>query len=195
MTEDKSAHSPALVPGAKPLRVVRLPRNAPTPFEIAPGAEDCAVLAGFLGIDKLRKLRFAGQITPAPGGSWELHAHLGATVVQPCSVTLAQVTTRIEEEVVRRYLRDMPTVEEGESEMPEDADAEPLAEVIDPGAVMIEALALALPPFPRAEGAELGEAVFTKPGKPPLRDEDTRPLAGLAQLRDKLSGDKDGQGE
>jgi uncharacterized metal-binding protein YceD (DUF177 family) len=54
---------------------------------------------------------------------------------------------------------------------------------------LAEALALALPLYPRAPGAELGEAAFTEPGKPVLRDEDARPFAGLAHLRDKLKGD------
>ncbi len=43
-----------------------------------------------------------------------------------------------------------------EAEMPEDDTAEPLPEVIDPGAVMFEALALALPDYPRAPKAETG---------------------------------------
>ncbi|MGB1722615.1 MAG: DUF177 domain-containing protein, partial [Paracoccaceae bacterium] len=39
---------------------------------------------------------------------------------------------------------------------------------------------------PRAHGADLGEAVFTEPGKAAMRDEDTRPFAGLAALREQL---------
>ena len=35
-------------------------------------------------------------------------------------------------------------------------------------------------------GAELGEAVYTAPGQIPMSDEDARPFAGLAALRDKL---------
>ena len=49
-----------------------------------------------------------------------------------------------------------------------------------------EALALALPDFPRAEGVELGPAVFTEPGATPMTDEAAKPLAGLADLRDRL---------
>lgn len=182
------------LPGASPIRVARLRRDTPTEFTITPSPEDCDLLAGFLDISKLRKLRFFGRIEPGANGSWELRGHLGATVVQPCGVTLVPVTTRIEEEVVRRYVRDLPTPSETDVEMPEDADTEQLGETIDPGAVMVEALALALPPFPRAEGAELGETVYTAPGSAPLRYEDTRPLAGLAQLRDKLARGRNSDG-
>jgi uncharacterized metal-binding protein YceD (DUF177 family) len=181
---DRASHSPPAM--APPLRVARLARNAPTEFDIRPDAEARRALAAHLGIDKLRKLRLVGHVAPLAGGGWELRAELGATVVQSCVVTLEPVTTRIDEPVQRRYLPDLPAPPEGEAEMPEDADCEPLGEVIDPAAVMVEALALALPPFPRAEGAELGEAVYTAPGDEPMRDEDTRPLAGLAALRDKL---------
>jgi len=38
---------------------------------------------------------------------------------------------------------------------------------------------------------ELGEAVFAAPGTAPLRDEDTRPFAGLAGLRAALDNDTD----
>jgi uncharacterized metal-binding protein YceD (DUF177 family) len=70
--------------------------------------------------------------------------------------------------------------------MPEDETAEPLPATLDLGQVMIEALALTLPPYPRTPGAETGEAVFTEPGKTPLRAADLHPFAGLAGLRDAL---------
>ena len=76
--------------------------------------------------------------------------------------------------------------------MPEDDSEEPLPEVIDAGAVMIEALVLALPDYPRSSGAALGEAVHAPPGVAPLRDADLRPFAGLAGLAQKLAGNGDG---
>jgi uncharacterized metal-binding protein YceD (DUF177 family) len=175
--------APAL---SHPLRVARLSRAKATDFEITPDTAEREALAGFLDLTALRKLRFAGRVEPAEGGGWDLVAHLGATVVQPCRTTLEPVTTRIEEAVRRRYLPDLAPPEEEEVEIPEDVDIEHLGAVIDPAAVMVEALALALPPFPRAEGAEPGDAVFTEPGRAPLRDEDTKPLAGLAALRDRM---------
>jgi uncharacterized metal-binding protein YceD (DUF177 family) len=67
--------------------------------------------------------------------------------------------------------------------------------VIDVSAVMAEALALHLPLYPRAGGADLGEAVFTEPGLAPMRDEDAKPFAGLAGLRDTLTGRSDDAGD
>ena len=58
----------------------------------------------------------------------------------------------------------------------------------------LEALALALPAYPRANGAALGEAVFAAQGVAPLRDEDLRPFSGLASLAERLkSGQKDAE--
>ena len=51
------------------------------------------------------------------------------------------------------------------------------------------ALVLALPEYPRSEGAELGEAIFTEAGLAPMKDEDARPFAGLAALKDQLKPD------
>lgn len=188
MTQDAGASMPVALPVAMPLSVARLPARAEVPFDIRPGAGEMATLAGLLGLSALRKLRFEGRLAPQPDGGWELSGHLGATVVQPCGVTLVPVTTRIDEPVVRRYLRDFPTPTEGEAELPEDVDAEPLPSVIDPAAVMVEALALAVPAYPRAPGVEPGEMVFAAPGVAPMTDADARPLAGLAALRDKLQG-------
>ena len=75
--------------------------------------------------------------------------------------------------------------------MPEDDESEPLGQWIDPAAVMVEALALEIPEYPRANGAELGQVVYTKPGEIAMTDEDARPFAGLAGLRQKLEDDKD----
>lgn len=179
----------APAPVAHPIRLAEQHGTAAIPFDLAPDAGARAALAEALGIEAVRKLRFAGTIRPVGERDWELEAELGATVVQPCVVTLAPVTTRIDETVSRRYLAEMPAPGTGEVEMPEDETAEPLPAVVDIGQVMAEALALALPLYPRADGADMGEAVFTEPGQKPMTDADARPFAGLAALRGKLSGD------
>ncbi|MGY6410283.1 MAG: DUF177 domain-containing protein [Alkalilacustris sp.] len=177
------------LPVSAALRVARLPKTRPTEFDLVPDAAALQALAGLVGATHLRKLRFQGALRPLPGGGWQLEAHLGATVVQPCRVTLVPVTTRIEEDVERRYLPDLVVVEADEAVLPEDVDAERLPEMIDPAAVMIEALALAVPDYPRAPDAESAEAVFAAPGVVPLRDADLHPMAGLAALRDRLRRD------
>jgi len=170
------------------LTLARLTRGKDTAFEITPEAGARASLAADLDLLALRKLRFAGRLVAEGARDWRLEATLGATVVQPCVVTAEPVTTRIDEPVLRRYLAEMPEPEEDEIEMPEDDTAEPLPVTLDLFGVMAEALALALPLYPRAPGAALEDATFAAPGVTPLTDEDAKPLAGLAALRDKLAG-------
>jgi uncharacterized metal-binding protein YceD (DUF177 family) len=176
-------------PSSHALRVADLSQTRPTRFDLTPDKDDISAIAAELGLLDLRKLRFKGQIIAEGKRDWRLEAELGATVVQPCVVTLAPVTTRLDESVVRRFLAQMPDMsgDDDEIEMAEDDSIESLGSVIDPSAVMIEALSLALPLYPKAENAEMGSATYTEPGKEALRDEDLKPFAGLAALRDQMA--------
>ena len=167
----------ALTPGAR--------RKAAT-LRLAPVTADLTALARFLDISAVAKLSFSAELSPEGRTDWRLEGTLGATVTQPCVVTLAAVRSRIEEPVLRRYMAELPPEGPGEAEMPEDDSIEPLHATIDLWAIVAEALALALPPFPRAPGAELGALLAGPPGVAPLTDEAARPLAGLAALRGKL---------
>ncbi len=172
-------------PGA--LRVAELNQNSPTRFTLRPDAEMLAALADELQLLGLRKLSFQGTVAATERAGWDLAGRLGATVVQPCGATLEPVTTRIETEVTRRYLADYEEITAPEVEMPEDDSTEPLGRWIEPHAVMIEALVLALPLYPRSDGADLGEQVFAEPGVTPMRDEDAKPFAGLADLKAQMT--------
>ncbi|MEP2029014.1 MAG: YceD family protein [Paracoccaceae bacterium] len=166
-----------------PLRVADLPQNSEAPFDLRPGAEELAVVADYLELLGLRKLSFKGTLQALGHKDWELNGTLGATVIQPCVVTLDPVTTRIDVPVRRQFTKTLEVFDEEEVEMPEDEAIEPLGTVIDPAKVMLEALALALPLYPRKEGASLDNAVFSEPGVAPMTDQDARPFAGLAALR------------
>lgn len=168
------------------LRLSDLASSGPTDFDLQPDAAARAALAQDLGIAGIKKLRFCGQLRPQGKRDWQLQADLGATVVQDCVITLAPVTTRLDEKVLRNYLADLPEPDGSEVEMPDDDTSEPLPSQIDLSAVLREALALALPAFPRAQGAALGQMVYTAAGLAPLTDEAAKPFAGLDALRSKL---------
>ncbi len=185
------------LPISLPFRVGALPNRKPQRFDLQPDKPQLALLAALLDISGIRRLRFSGEIRAAGRTDFVLEGDLVAQVEQPCGITLVPVFTEIAEHVLRRYLADMPLPDAEEAEMPEDDTAEPLPEVIDVGAVLAEALALALPPYPRAPGAELeGEAVFGPPGQTGLKSADLRPFAGLAGLAEQLGKPgKDGPAE
>jgi len=170
-----------------PLRIADLPTKKPTRFELIPDAAVLAEIVQYLNLSELRKLRFKGTLQPLGRQDWELQARIGATVVQPCIITLDPVATRIDEDVVRTFIAEGKIYEAGsEVEMEGDDTLEVLTPVVDIGELMLEALALHLPLYPRSSDAALAEADFTEPGKTPMKDEDARPFAGLKSLRDKL---------
>ncbi len=177
-------------PSDTALRVSALSAAAPTPFALRPDKSKLEEIVAQLDLSGLRKLSFEGHLQPQSKRDWLLTARLGATVVQPCVVTLDPVTTRIDQNVQRLFLSDYNEPDEAESEMPQDDTSEPLGQWIDPFAVMVEALALALPEYPRATDAALEERQFTEPGKAPMTDEDARPFAGLASLKEHLKRDE-----
>ena len=170
-------------------RVAELPQNSIKKFEIRPEPAQNDAIAAELGLLGLRKFRFVGQIKASGKSDWRMTGNIGATVIQPCAITLEPVTTRIDLAVERLFVRDLEKLDEEEIEMPEDDSIEQLGGFIDPEAVMIEALVLALPEYPRSEGAELGEAIYTQAGTAPMKDEDARPFAGLAALKGLLKPD------
>lgn len=175
-------------------RVVELRQIRDLPgfdFDISPGPAEAAALARLLGAQAVRKLRFAGQLIPAAKGGWRLDAALGATVVQTCVVSLEPVTTRIDETVRRAFLPASAAAAAEVVVSPEDDDEiEPLRDRIDLGRVAAEALALALPAYPRKAGATLAavDGLADDPaGAPAAADDDApRPFAALAALRAKL---------
>lgn len=170
------------------LRLSDLSARKPTRFALAPGADARAALAADLGILAVEALSFRGTLTPRGRQDWTLAADLAARVVQPCVVTTEPVTTDLAETVARTYVADLPEVEGDEVEMPEDDSVEPLPATLDLTAVMAEALALALPLYPRAPGAEFTAIDHAGPGVEALTDESVKPFAGLSDLLKKAPG-------
>ena len=170
----------------KRLRLADLTTRAE--FELVPDAKERQALAEALGLIALKKLRFAGVLSPDSERDWRLDGVLGATTTQSCVATLAPVTTRIDEPVIRRYMA-APSPEGEEMEMPEDDTIEPIPAEVDLSRVMAEALALALPAWPRAADADPVELRFAAPGISPMSDNDAKPFSSLKTLKDRLDED------
>jgi uncharacterized metal-binding protein YceD (DUF177 family) len=172
---------------SRPVAVADLPGQDGFDFDIAPDLEERAALARLLGANSVRKLRFSGRISPEGEDALRLRGKLGATVIQPCVVTLAPVTTRIDVTVDRLFI---PPADSEEPELvidpQDDSDTDILASRIDLGLIATETVAIALPDYPRAPGVEFEPAAFAAPGITPLTDEEARPFSQLAELRDKL---------
>ncbi|MEP5758108.1 MAG: DUF177 domain-containing protein [Litoreibacter sp.] len=168
------------------LRIADLNPKRPERFDIRPTPAQLEQMRETLDLSALRKVRLEGRLQARGKHDWELTAHIGGTTVQPCGVTLEPVTTRIEEDISRIYLAEWEDPEDSEVEMPGDDRSEPLPATLDLIEVTIEALSLALPLFPRAPDAELGEMIVTEPGTTPLTQDALKPFAGLAALKKKM---------
>lgn len=184
---DLSRQAPDNPDFARVLELRALPEAEDFVFDIAPEAAEAEALARLMGARSVRKMRFQGRLSPLPGSGWGLEGKLGATVVQTCVVSLEPVTTRIDTQVRRRFLPGRALAAEAAGvvvSLDEDDEVEPLGPRIDLGLVATEALALALPDYPRKTDAGLSATLDTDAAA----DEEPapRPFAALAALRDKL---------
>ncbi len=157
-------------------------------FDVRFKGAELKAIANILSAVSVEKMRIFGKLSPSGAKDWDLKASVGASVTQTCVVTLEPVHTRIDVPVTLSYVADYKTGDEDSvTEMTANESIEPLGPEIDLALIAVEAVALALPDYPRAPNAQLETRVFTEPGITPMSDEDAKPFASLAQLRDKLS--------
>lgn len=173
------------------LRVADLSQSREVEVAVTPTASERKALQTDLDLLDLRKVTLVGSLAPIGKTDWQFHGTLGATVVQPCVATLEPVTTRVDTLVERVFVKGFEDPNEPEAEMPEDDHIEALGAFIDPLAILAEALSLALPLYPRSEASSPVEIRITEPGKKAMSDEDAKPFAGLASLKDQLLDPKD----
>jgi uncharacterized metal-binding protein YceD (DUF177 family) len=161
------------------LRVAHLNPNAANSFHLRPGEQPRLDIAAELGLDGLTRLDFQGNIRGEGREGWVLTGKLQARVTQPCVVSLKPVRTDIAEDVRIRFTPHMPKMDGEEAEMLDDT-LEPLGSFIDLTAIMVEALSLALPQYPRAKGAQLASDTPEADDEP--AGDTRRPFAGLEGL-------------
>ncbi len=175
----------ANAPFERLIEVERLRGNAAFKFDIAPNEREAEAIRASLGLRGLRKMRFLGQIMPLGKRGWLVEGGLGASVTQACVLSLEPVKTRIDAPVNLRFLPETMIEQDTSEDVLED-DVEPLGPVIDLGHVAVEALILAMPDYPRSDAAALAQVSAAPPGVAPIKEEETKPFAGLSDLREKL---------
>jgi len=172
------------------LRVCELDTNSPTRFNLTPSVKLRQKIAAQLDLIDLRKIRFSGEISTLGDTDWVLKGDLGATVVQSCVISLKNVANRIDTKVARQFVAKFSFDDQDsdeEDEMSIDENSELLGIFIDLEVIMIEALSLGLPEYPKAQDASLEQSTFSEQGIEPVQDEDARPFAALSALRDQLA--------
>lgn len=152
-------------------------------YTVETSAAEREAIAGEFRLIDLPVLEAEVTLSRPGGRTIEASGRLHARLHQPCVVTLEPVEQEIDETFRRRFVprpaAEAPAVD---IDLRPDEDAPDFYDGrrIDLGAVVLEELALAIDPYPRAPGAELPASV-TGPA-----DSATNPFAALAALR----GDK-----
>ena len=142
-------------------RPVRLDTLGERPVERAIEADEPERAALAARFDLLALERLEGRFAIArQAGGVVVTGEVDADVRQSCVVSGEPVATRIREAVDLRFVREAAPDEADEIELAgQDLDTLPLeGESIDLGEIAAETMALALPPFPRADDAALAEA-------------------------------------
>jgi uncharacterized metal-binding protein YceD (DUF177 family) len=167
---------------------IRIDSMPPTgrDLKLAVGGEERTQLASLLGITEVQHLEIDLHAVKFRGGV-RVTGRLSAAIVQPSVVTLEPVRQEIEEPIDRIFLPGNDKPHTPHTEVFVDIEGEDLPDRFegpeaDLSGLIIETLALAIDPYPRAEGESI-EAL----GLPEAEVEES-PFARLKSL--KKPGDK-----
>lgn len=171
-----------------------LGKQAEHEIDFQPAPSELEEIAAFLRVEELAQWRIKGRLVAEPDDVWRLEARMTARLTQACVISLEPVPQKVDERLRRIFVPEETLEQASELDLDPDAEdeTEPYGPSIDLGAVALEALALALDPYPRKADAGAESLVATPPGAEPLTDEALKPFAKLAALREKM---EDGSGE
>ena len=140
------------------------------------------------GLIKLQKASFVGTVLPLDQGDWVLSGRLGASIEQPCSLTLLPVRTRIDTQVTRNFRKSLLPLSKTtlDTETTTDDNDEQLHQIIDIFCIFSEALSLELPDYPKTKNVVATIIDYGPPGTEALTDDTAKPFAALAGLKYKI---------
>ena len=162
------------------IRIDKIP-SAGRELSLAPDTGEREAVAAFLELTGIEALKVTLRALPFRGGV-RVEGRLTAEIVQQSVVSLEPVRQSIDEPIDRVFLPggDKAFAAPADAEVFVDLSGEDLPDRFEGGEadlsdLIIETLALAVDPYPRAEG-EVGDYVEDKP------DEDESPFSGLKSL-------------
>jgi hypothetical protein len=165
-----------------------LVENRKVKFEFNLTQEFATLIKSQLDILSVQKTKFLGSMAPLGKGDWCLTGVIGATIEQPCSVTLDSVFTRVDSKVVRNFRRlanpllTNPSYDETNIN---DTD-EILDKTIDLETIFFEELSLLLPDYPKIENIKHPNTDYGPPGVSPTTDKTSKPFSILSDFKDRL---------
>jgi uncharacterized metal-binding protein YceD (DUF177 family) len=143
--------------------------------------EERAEITAFLEVSDVPRLEVDLKALPLRGGI-RVTGRLRADVVQPCVVTFVPVHQAIDEPVDRIFQPGREAPQTGGGEVFVDLEADDTPDYfdgpeLDLSDLVLETLALAIDPYPRAPGASVEDVL------PQDEDDDSSPFASLKTLK------------
>ncbi len=167
-------------------RVVMLEEllGGPVRRSIEAGAEECRELARRLGLAAIDTLSAMVTVEACDGGRLiVVSGHFQSALTQTCVVTLEPLSLTISDSFTERLTVALKADEAPVVDIDPEAEDEPEpieGDAVDVGELVAQQLALALDPYPRAEGASLEPHTMVAGAKT-----DDGPFAQLARLKSK----------
>ena len=175
---------------SRPVIVDELPSHGKK-IDLSPTADELDAIANRLDLVSLDALSGNISIRPEIGREVSAQGKITADFTQNCVVSGDPVPQSITFDLVRRYSEDaseFDDLEDGDDVIgdPMDEGPDPIENgILDVGEAVVEELALQIPPYPRAPGAEFNDIVDD------IKDDELKPnpFAKLAALKKDLESD------
>ena len=175
---------------SRPIIVDELPSHGKK-IDLSPTPDELVAIATRLDLVSLDALSGNISIRPEMGREVSATGKITAAFVQNCVVTGDPVPQTIDFDLIRRYSEDASEFDDLDDD--DDIIRDPMDEgpdpieggVLDVGEAAVEELALQIPAYPRAPGAEFNDIVDG------IKDEELKPnpFAKLAALKKDLESD------
>jgi len=158
---------------------------------LRPSEDEREAVATRLDLVALKSFDGELKVQPEPGREISVRGVIRAQFTQNCVISGAPVTTDVEFELSRMFAEDADPFDglghdEEEIIDPDIDDSDPILNgFIDVGEAAVEELALRIPPYPRAEGAQFDEDSSATEAQ----DEKENPFSVLESLKNKMNSD------
>ena len=146
--------------------------------------QELSDLSKFLEVEALKTFSFKGHFIESNENDYLLEASFKATVIQLCVVTLRPVKTNIDHKFNRLFSIVKQRTRAKRLSITHDAiDQEQILNDVNIGDIMLEALTLEIPLYPKIKGVNFEGLTVTDAGSKPLEPVLNNPFSSLKKMK------------
>tara|TARA_B100000965_G_C19225712_1_gene597861 strand:- start:76 stop:630 length:555 start_codon:yes stop_codon:yes gene_type:complete len=165
-----------------PLKVLRQTKKFA--FQYTSNLKALTELTRILKIEELKAFSFQGQIFQLNEHDYTLRASFDATVVQLCIISLNPIKTKISNKINQSYIDQENSQKTKYLLIDHDSiEKEQFKSEINVGDIMLEALSLEIPLYPRKKNAKFEGITVTDSEIKPLDRTTNNPFLSLKELK------------